>query len=744
MSQRWFKRQVLSYLPLLFLIIFILLAVMFLSLVKQSKNDVVRANGVFAKHVEQVVDYNLKSVETQILNAALQNDKIKRYFYEDSLDDGYFNKYEISNELDKLKISNPLIDSIYLYRSEDNTILSENRHIALDQHADQAFIKARLNGRSVNRKWSDARKYRDMEYSDHTIHVVSLASNYPPPTGEMGLIVVNVKVSEIEQLVKGMTAASDISYAQLIGADGGYIFAPGAEEGSEVLHHIVSEYTGWEIRTGINDSSLYSFSSRLFYLMLGIAAALLILGTCWIIFTARNHYKPIQTIMNRITYFSSSNRNIFQNQSDQARDEFTFIEEAFQHLTDQVLEYEKDQEEGLTFKCRHKLRELTSGTLIWNRTEWMKEAGKLNIPFEFDHVSVAIAEVDHYPEFVRKYSTRDQYLFQFVINSVLKEIAEQHHVNIWAEWLEGHRMAILLLDRSDQRLAEENSALICAKMVKWVRANLDFSITIGVGSCISDTEQIYLIHSQALAALNFKFVKGSGQVISHLDVSEENQGEVYKLIPTIRSFAYAYRIGESRWKDDLTLFFQELISGMYTKSDVYYLINNIVHTLRREMMELPEEVHLLWKNEMVPEMERILHGMETVEETRQQLEAALANTAMNLTSYREKRKHHSLVQDVRKYIERHYANPDVSLKHLEDEFGISGKYVSFLFRDEFGDKFVDYLAKLRLEHAEKLLVETNKTVQDIAVQVGYTNPMTLIRGFKKHFGMTPGDYRKKN
>lgn len=743
MSQRWLKRQVLSYLPLLFLIIFILLAVMFLSLVQQSKQDVVRANAVFAKHVEQVVDYNLKSVEKQLLFNVLQNDKIKKYFYDEPVDDEYFRKYEISNELDKIKVSNPLIDSIYVYRSEDHMILSGSMHIALNHFADQAFIQGRLNGEGAGRKWSNARMYRDNDYSDQMNPVISLVSKYPPPTGEVGLIVVNVRVAEIEQLVKGMTSTSDVSYAQLIGTDGKYIFAPPIEDGSEVLQHIVSDYTGWEIRTGIVDGSLYSLSSRMFYLMSGIASALLILGTCWIIYTARNHYKPIQTIMHRIIYFSSAKSNIFQEQSVEVRDEFAFIEEAFQHLADQVMEYKAEQEEGLGFKRRLKLAELTAGDLIWNRNEWMKEAGKLHIPFDFHYVSVAIIEVDHYAEFVRKYSVHDQYLFQFVINSVLKEIAEQQQTDIWAEWLEGSRMSILLLSRKNLQTTEENSSIICAKMVEWVQSNLDFSISIGAGSCISDPEQIYLVHSQALAALHYKFVKGSGQVIYHYEVSQGDQGEVYKLIPVIRSLAYSYRIGDRRWADDLTLFFQELISGMYTKSDVFYLINNIIHNLHREMMELPEEVHTLWKEEMVPVMDRILYSMETVEETRQQLGAALSEAEIKLAGYREKRRHHSLIQDVRKYIEEHYANPNLSLKALEDEFGISGKYVSSLFREEIGEKFVDYLAKLRLERAEKLLMESNDTVQDIAGQVGYTNPMTFIRGFKKHFGMTPGDYRKK-
>ncbi|RXZ78963.1 helix-turn-helix domain-containing protein [Paenibacillaceae bacterium] len=744
MNQRWLKRQLLSYLPLLFLIIFILLAVMFLSLIQQSRKDIVRANGVFASHVEQVVDYNLQSVEKLLLNAALQNDKIKGYFDLGTENDDYYRKYEISNELDKLKVSHPFIDSIYLYRSADQTILSEKMLVPLDTHADQHFVEEQLLDPSVKRQWSGVRMHESKDYIVHTGKIVSLASKFPPPAGELGMIIINVKVKEIEQLVHELSSSADISFAEFIGKNGEVIASSSADSNGEVLHEFASSYTGWQIRTGINDGSLYFLTSRIFYMTLGLAVLLLVLGTCWIIYTARNHYKPIQTILGRILYYSSTKRDtIFQEQSVQVRDEFTFIEEAFQHLYDQVSEYEKEQEEGLSFKRRHRLSELMSGSLILNRDEWHKEMEKLKFSFSFAYLRAAIIEVDHYGVFAQKYSSRDQYLFQFVLNSVLKEIADPHGIEVWAEWLEGHRMSVLFLSEGDQQAALNDTDEILAKLVEWVQGNLDFSVTIGASGHLEDTEQLYVIHAQALSALNYKFVKGSSQLIRHTASNENHQGEVYKLLPAVRSIAYSYRIGEPRWRDELNTFFQQLIDDMYTKNDVYFLINSILYNLHREMMELSPECQQLWTNEAAPQMQQILLEMETVEETRGQMTAVLADAEQSLVVFRENRKHHALMQEVRKYIETNFSNANLSLKQLEDEFGMSGKYISFLFHEEVGVKFADYLARLRIEEAEKLLTETGDTVQDIAAQVGYTNAMTFIRGFKKHFGMTPGDYRKK-
>lgn len=757
MSRWWFKKQMLSYLPLLLLIIFVLLGATLLSIVQQSKQDVVRANGVFAEHVQQVVDFNLKAVETQVLNAALQNEKLATYFYEKELGERYFYKYEVSKELDKIKLSLPLIESIYLYHTADETVLSDAMSLPLDRHSDQAFIRSWLERSDQDHKWSSARSLRS-NYSEQAGDVVSLVSAYPPPRGEIGLIVVNVKVSKLQQLVAEMNQAADISSARLIGSNGQDIFNPSLSGEMEELHHIVSGYTGWTIATGIQDGSVYTITSGLFTVMLGISLVLLILGITWIIYTARSQYKPIHTIIQRIVYFRSAQHEIFQPQlqSQPTKDELKYIEEAFQHLTKQVLEYEREQEESLMFKRRHKLRELIAGTEIWNRDEWKKAAAKLKVSRFSKQLSIGIVEIDHYADYTNRYATRDQYLFQFVMNSVSKEIAGQHAVNIWAEWLEGSRMTILLLDTSGaEQLTEENSLnrderelrerglVIAAQLSDWVRSNLDFTISIGLSSVISDPEQLYLIHAEAQEALNDKFIQGSGRVITYEELQVASQREVYRLIPKIRSLTHAYRIGEERWREELHQLFQELTAGGFAKSDVYYLINHITHMLRREFMEFSEEGQSLWNHDLYPALERMLRGMETIEETRHQLTALFIEMDGRLAEYRDSRKHHSRMREVRQYIEQHYVNPDLSLSMLEEQFGISGKYMSALFREEIGDKFVDFLAKIRLGHAERLLLETNEEIQQIAIQVGYTNPMTFIRSFKKHYGMTPGDYRKQ-
>ena len=57
--------------------------------------------------------------------------------------------------------------------------------------------------------------------------------------------------------------------------------------------------------------------------------------------------------------------------------------------------------------------------------------------------------------------------------------------------------------------------------------------------------------------------------------------------------------------------------------------------------------------------------------------------------------------------------------------------------------FMEYLNKVRMAEAKKLLVYTNFNIGDIAAKTGYKDQNYFSRLFKGMFGVTPSEYRKK-
>ena len=117
--------------------------------------------------------------------------------------------------------------------------------------------------------------------------------------------------------------------------------------------------------------------------------------------------------------------------------------------------------------------------------------------------------------------------------------------------------------------------------------------------------------------------------------------------------------------------------------------------------------------------------------------------AIKLLSEKYQKQQHKYLLNAKRYIEEHYSDPDLSLHLLAEQCNTTTSYLSRLFKDSFGINFVDYLNAQRIECAKGLLDMTPKTVSEIASATGFNSQQNFIRVFKKHVGLTPGQYRSR-
>lgn len=93
------------------------------------------------------------------------------------------------------------------------------------------------------------------------------------------------------------------------------------------------------------------------------------------------------------------------------------------------------------------------------------------------------------------------------------------------------------------------------------------------------------------------------------------------------------------------------------------------------------------------------------------------------------------------YIDEHFKLP-LTIKYLANEFGYSTSYITHVFYDQLKTPFRTYLTAVRSEHAAFLIRSTSKNLTEIAYECGYNSTNTFCRCFKKHFSITPSEYKK--
>lgn len=96
-----------------------------------------------------------------------------------------------------------------------------------------------------------------------------------------------------------------------------------------------------------------------------------------------------------------------------------------------------------------------------------------------------------------------------------------------------------------------------------------------------------------------------------------------------------------------------------------------------------------------------------------------------------------LIHTIVQYIRENFRDPSISLNKISDEFHISESYFSHMFKEKCGVNFSVYLEDLRLNEAARLIRETSCSVSELYLQVGYNNPNSFRRAFKKKFNVLP-------
>ena len=100
------------------------------------------------------------------------------------------------------------------------------------------------------------------------------------------------------------------------------------------------------------------------------------------------------------------------------------------------------------------------------------------------------------------------------------------------------------------------------------------------------------------------------------------------------------------------------------------------------------------------------------------------------------------VTEILNYLNQNYQT--VTLSDAAEQFGYSTSHFSTLVKESTGRTFLQIIREIKLNQACRALRETTLSNHAICELVGYDSPEHFMRTFKKTYGMTPGEYRKKN
>lgn len=739
MKRNGYRRLLFSYIPILLFVVSVLFLVFFGTIYELTRKQSLKANDLFAQHVLQNLNYSLRTVDQLLIKEILTNEKFNAFFDPVHQNDSYLS-YQVIEKLKDLIGTETFVHSVYLYRTYDQKVLSSNIFIPVDLYGDKEFIRNLASGGGSTYQWTDPRQFKEFE-NESGRNVVSLVKRVPLLSGSQGLIVVNVATDTLEKLFQEMSQ-SDISLLYLADSDDQWIRADrsqSAQSGKKPWEElkessvVMSELTGWRIHAGIKDNGILGLLRTLSYSWIILGLIGVMIGAVWLVRTSRNHYRPVEAMLSRVQQFpqkSDWNGN---------EDEYRYIGTAIDRLLEHSATLEKQAKESTIYRKKVLFTEIMDGLRLLSDKEWQEEAASLGWPSTHSQLTVAVLEIDKFKTFQEKYSSKDQYLLKFALQDVLKEMAQEQGLHVWAEWLSNTELGVLV---SIDDNGEESIIRWLETLRQWVDSNLEFSVTIALGGMIQDITDLSFSRDEAAQALRYKTTLGMNRVIIYVNLQLRMDHGIYEQQQVIRLLAEQYRLRDASWQDLTKQLAKRLGGELFERDELVDMIHYLLYQFGREMKQLSMEYSDIWQQEAHLEITALLDRFETADELLSELDEILLRVYKKMETVRTERNVFTIIQGVKSYLEQNFSDPSLSLVQLSDQCGIAPTQLSRMFKEEVGEKLVDYLTKVRMEQAKLLLTETNKAVQDIALEVGYVHPFSFIRAFKKLVGKTPGDFRK--
>lgn len=222
------------------------------------------------------------------------------------------------------------------------------------------------------------------------------------------------------------------------------------------------------------------------------------------------------------------------------------------------------------------------------------------------------------------------------------------------------------------------------------------------------------------------YIKNEEFNISKVDPKQIDKGKILEFLKFGDREEAVYFV-EEFFKDLGSNVMKSNIFRQYIIMDAYFCVVDFIEGLSfdRDEIEQPD----------------IASGVLQSQEIAMKYVIRIIERALELREKSVSSKYSDIVDEVVRYIEKNYAQEELSLNLLASHVNFSPNHLSMIFSQHTGQTLIKFLTDYRMGKAKELLRCTGKRSSVISMEVGYRDPHYFSYLFKKTQGMTPTQYR---
>lgn len=359
----------------------------------------------------------------------------------------------------------------------------------------------------------------------------------------------------------------------------------------------------------------------------------------------------------------------------------------------------------------------------------------INVSVKGSIFAVIIISIDDYKQFAEIKSQPEQDVSKLSFVNML-EIAMGSRGIIHTVEIDNDKLGIIVCLTEEVRNCYRELLEDASRKVQEYTSNIHgFTITFSISNQYNSLTDVHYAFKEASIALDYRIVKGENTVIFYEDISKIHTNKYYYSFESEKEIMNYLRLGDA---DSIQGVLKEIVLRtkgaslpLETVKCIYF---EIINTAMKAIHEL--DLNNIEIDDYLPRFASAITLDEVYDEVCK-FYLTLCSHINESRNYKNKQ----LRDNILKYLEDNYANNLISAESVADFFSISTSYLSRLFKDQVGENFVDYLHTIRLSKAKHMLSITDNAILNIADAVGYNSVSNFTRVFKRYEGITPTEYR---
>lgn len=496
----------------------------------------------------------------------------------------------------------------------------------------------------------------------------------------------------------------------------------------EFITYAHAKEAGWTIINVVPYSTVIEGLSVVAFLT--ITLFLITLGLGYIISRRMSNalYAPIRTVYDNYVA-------IDYKRADDKRDELEVLSDAFSEMYSRA-----DRLEQGLISSYTQSKNLYVERLLTGRVDAISDTygiyDRLGIDLHSPYYGILIIECSPQTPTDASSSDANIFIYHYALQNITEEIVNK---SVQCEFLRTDQNSFAVLYHLENEKIEDKFVDGLQEIPAIMGREFGMETTICVGPTTDSWHNINMIYEQTRIAMESRALDHSGQVFFFIEKAQQITADQYynKLYAKFSEYVRSGDIDACTSEFDVAISSMENISFAAAKSYFRHVAMSVLDDFSSSLEKNNDTfAQLVSHFDRIDEQQNV-SGLRSVM-------IDFLNQLIYQVSVARKNSNQDVAEEVKDYIDKNYSNPDLTLKMLADIVKLSPAYLGKIFSSVTTYTFNDYLSFVRMNCAAELLKDTKKPVSEISESVGMLNTNYFYSLFKKQFGMTPSEYRKKN